>query len=430
MKPVWLGAVLTGCCAVADAGESGEPGTAQDWSFDTGIELRERAESAHNAVFGLAPPARNDYLLHRVGLSGEIRGPEGMRAFVEIGSGSTSGWSGHPSATQDDAADVWQFFVEKSAPLHAGHLSLRAGRQDLKFGSSRLVSIRESPNIRRVFDGLRVTWTRDDALAMNAFFTEPVMPRTDAFDDSSSSAHRFWGLYSTWSAPGSNGSGIDAYYFGIDQLDAVFAQGKAREHRHTVGTRLFGAHAGWDWNFEGAWQWGSFGNRNIRAWTASIDAGFEVASLPWSPRIGIKANAISGDGDPEDGRLGTFNALFPKLTYFSEANLATPANLLDIQPSLSLSPSRRLEVTLSWDRLWKHEAADAFYAPLLAPVAGTALTKSRDIGWQAAALVEWHLTEHLDIGATQVAFEPHAVIRQAGGRSGSYFAAWAKWTFP
>src|SRR6185369_10088237 len=101
--------------------------------------------------------------------------------------------------------------------------------------------------------------------------------------------------------------------------------------------RAFGKRKSWDWNIEGAWQWGSFAPAQIRAWTISIDAGFEFTRLPLIPRLGLKADAISGDGNMEDLRLKTFNPLYPKLPYFSEANLATPANLLDFQPNLRLS---------------------------------------------------------------------------------------------
>lgn len=400
----------------------------RDWSFDVGGELRERFESVDNPVFGLWAPLQNDYLLHRAALSGELRRGADLRAVAKLVSGFTSSWSGTPPPTQEDSLDVLEAYVEQSLSFDRGQLALRVGRQEMALGAARLVSVRESPNIRRAFDGVSASWAYGEQRRATAFFLRPVLPEDGVFDDRSSQAQRFWGLYATWPANPER-LGIDTYYLGLDMANAVFAQGVARELRHTVGARAFGERAGWDWNIEGAWQWGSFGVASIRAWTISIDAGFEFAGLPFAPRIGLKADAISGDSNPIDGELGTFNPLFPKLPYFSEANLATPANLLDIQPSLSLSLTERLSTAVSWNRLWKHETADAFYAPLLTPVAGTSRSRSRDIGWQTSLLVSWRATRQLDLGFTYVVFEPREAIRQAGGRAGSFIAGWVRWTF-
>ena len=84
---------------------------------------------------------------------------------------------------------------------------------------------------------------------------------------------------------------------------------------------------------------------------------------------------------------------------------------------------------VSWDGLWKHEAADAFYAPPLVPVDGTSMTQSRDIGWQASVLVEWQVTEQLELAATYVSFEPRSVTLEAQGRAGDFLAAWVQWRF-
>jgi hypothetical protein len=61
------------------------------------------------------------------------------------------------------------------------------------------------------------------------------------------------------------------------------------------------------------------------------------------------------------------------------------ANLLDLQPNLRLLLTERLTANVSWNGLWKHAQADAYYAPPLMPVAGTAASKSRDIGWRTVA---------------------------------------------
>jgi hypothetical protein len=398
------------------------------WVFDFAGEVRERFESVHNPLFGLASPKQGDYLLHRVMISGELRRDDDLRIFAEVVSGRASGWTGSPPPTQENRLDLLQMYIEPTISLRGRPLAIRVGRQEMSFGAARLVSVRDSPNIRRAFDGLRANWTGDER-SVDAFFARPIIAEHGVFDDRSSPAQRFWGLYATWAAGQIADLEFDAYYLGLERADVDFAVGAARELRHTVGVRVFGAHEGWDWNIESALQGGSFGGSDIRAWTVSIDIGYEFAGIPLPLRIGFKADAASGDRDPDDHKLGTFNPLFPKLSYFSEANLATPANLLDLQPNLRLSLTDRWSVYASWNGLWKHEPADAFYAPPLRPVDGTTLSKSREIGWQGSLLIEWQVMEQLEFAATFVQFEPRAVALQAQGSGGRFIGAWLKFTF-
>ena len=139
-----------------------------DWSVSYGGELRERFESSDHPLFGLSEPAHNDYLLNRLYLSADLQDGQRFRVHVEGVSATTTGWEGTPPPTQDDPADVLQAFAEGTFEAIGGQVQLRAGRQELKLGSSRLVSVRESPNVRRAFDGVRATWSsgnrRVDAL--------------------------------------------------------------------------------------------------------------------------------------------------------------------------------------------------------------------------------------------------------------------------
>lgn len=399
------------------------------WSIALAVELRERFESSRNPVFGLAAPARNDYLLHRAAVLADIHDDDRFRTLVELVGGFTSGWAGPRPPTQDDPLDLLQGFAALSLPLSGGEVTIQAGRQQMSFGSSRLVSVREATNVRRAFDGIRSTWISAAHTTIDAFIVRPVFPEDDVFDDRSSSEQNFWGVYGTLAPPAFGSSRLDAYYLGLRRDDAAFAQGEARELRHTVGLRLFGDVSRWDWNIEAAWQWGSFGASRIRAWTVSVDVGYGFPAWPFSPRLGVKADAISGDGDLQDATLGTFNPLFPKLPYFSEANVATPANLLDVQPGVVLSLTDQLSCTVSWNALWKYAREDAFYSPPLVAVSGTSMSKRRDIGWQLNTALEWQPVEHLALGATYVTFEPRSVTEHAGGQAGSFFTAWVQWTF-
>jgi hypothetical protein len=297
----------------------------------------------------------------------------------------------------------------------------------MSLGSSRLVSVRESPNVRRSFDGIRMTWIESKDLRVDAFAVQPVAPQAGRFDDSRDQTQDLWGVHATTHVPAVAGLKADVYYLGFNRQDARFARGVAAEHRQTVGTRLFGSRDNFDWNVEGALQFGTFGNSDIRAWALSSDTGYTFSDRTWKPRLGLKADSFSGDRN--HASLGTFNALFPKLPYFSEANLLAPSNLLSLQPNLTLALTPAVEVNLGWNPLWKQSKADAFYAPPLSAVKGTAGTQGRYIGQQMIGSIEWSATPRLTVAATYVHFEPGSAMRQAGGRSGEFFATWLQFRF-
>jgi len=153
---------------------------------------------------------------------------------------------------------------------------------------------------------------------VTAFLTQPV--KDSGHIDSEDHSTTFWGIYATHYFDAPHTLGLDLYYLGIHREDGKYASGSGDEHRHTLGAREFGAWNHWDLEGEQVLQVGSFGNETILAWTAAINAGY-TWDTTWSPRLGLKAGATSGDNNPNDGRLGTFDALYFKSGYFNDASL-------------------------------------------------------------------------------------------------------------
>jgi hypothetical protein len=395
-----------------------------------GGELRERVESVRNAEFGLGAASggrgTNTYLLQRALLHADLQIGPAFRGFVQLGSLTGFGAQGGSlSPTQDDRADLVQAFADASFDVGAGgeRLTLRGGRQEMSFGSGRFVSQRESPNLRRAFDGGRVLLAAGP-VQLDAFVMRPVEPRRFGFDDRSDTAEAFWGAYASAPVPGVSGLSADLYYFGYEREEATFAQGNATEQRHTVGTRLFGEVAGWQWDVEAAGQFGSFGNAGIRAWTFASDTAYTFGDLPWQPRLGVKANIASGDGNPRDRTLGTFNAPYPRLPYFSEAGLVAPSNIIDVFPSIQVKPTEALTLELGWDVLWRHRNADAFYSPApLTPVSGTAGGRGSFIGHQAQLSARYRIGRYTELRAWYERFFAGEVLTRAGGRDVDFAAA-------
>lgn len=383
-----------------------------------GGELRERAEYYSAPGFGIRGETSDAYLLHRLLLSADLHVTDRFRLFVQLGNQLEEGKHRPLGPTDVDRLDWQQAFFDLKLPLSKTHdPTLRVGRQEMPFGSQRLVSSREPPNVRRSFDGVRLFDTFGRT-RVDVFAVRPVQLKEGTFDDRHNDAQAFWGIYAT--RPLSKGTGLDLYYMGFNNELARYGGVPGSEHRQTLGTRLFGTRDGWDWNFEGVVQFGDFADQDIRAWTFASDTGFTFGDVRWNPRLGIKADVVSGDHDPDDTKLGTFNPLFPKLGYFSEASLISPNNVIDFQPSVTFEPSPEISITIGWDALWRQTVNDAVYTGASVPFPGTAGRGGRYIGNQASIDIDWQPDRHVELKASYVYFNVGDALRVAGGRDTNF----------
>ncbi len=402
---------------------------ADDW-LTFGGEGRLRYEYYRHSLWGQGPQDDNGYWLERLMLHADLHLGESLRLFTQVKSGWEDGRVGGPRPTDEDRLDLNQAFLDVSLPSTRGEaLTLRVGRQELSFGSSRLISFRESPNVRLAFDGVRAIWQtgtwRVDALAV-----EPVQTRAGTFDDGRDRHQKLWGIYAVTPFSVLPGAHVDIYYLGLKRDAARFDQGTAREERQTIGSRVWGKAAGWDYNFEFVYQFGTFGPASIAAWSVASDTGYTFAAAPLQPRLSLKADIVSGDRDRNDGTLNTFNALFPRGAYFNESALIGPANLIDLHPGLELKPAWNVVVSVDCDFFWRESQRDGIYGPPGNLLRSGRNTDRRYLGQQPSLHANWRAGRHWNLDVTYARFFAAKAIGETGpGRDVDYFAATATYRF-
>lgn len=175
---------------------------------------------------GAEPQDPGGYLPQRYMLHFDLHMGSRARAFVQLKSGVETGRRGCPHPPDEDKLDVKQTFVDvtfgNAAEPDLRTLMLRAGRQEVYFGSSRLVSYREGPNVRQSFDGLRAI-LRARGWRVDGFALKPVETDAGIFDDVSDHARTFWGVYAVRPLPTlPKGGNVDLYYMGLDRKRARF----------------------------------------------------------------------------------------------------------------------------------------------------------------------------------------------------------------
>jgi len=402
----------------------------QDWYLSLGGEIRERYEYYNNSVWGRGPEDDNGYLLQRYMVHADAHFGAYFRIFSQFKSGLEDGRKGGPRPTDEDVFDLHQTFLDVRLPWSdTDSLTLRVGRQELAYGSSRLISIREEPNVRRSFDGVK-TILKISNWQVDVFAVKPVRTKADSFDDDPDPDQNFWGLYAITPTSWLPGGNVDLYYLGLERSNASFEQGTEHEQRHTLGTRIWGHKAGWDYNFEFVYQFGSFGSGHIQAWTAASDTGFTFEEAPLKPRLGLKANVTSGDDDPNQNDLQTFNPLYPRGSYFGEPALIGPANHIDVHPHVELELCKNVSLDLNWDWFWRQSTHDGIYGPAVNLIQSGTTSDARYVGNQAEALLEWRLGRHFTFAMDYAHFFAGDFLEETTpGKDVDYFSAWVTFRF-
>lgn len=393
------------------------------WYATVGGDVRTRYEYFNNPAWGLDPQDDSGYLLQRYMLHTDFHFGPRLRFFGQLKSGIENGRTDGPRPVDENRLDVHQGFLEADIwRSRRSGFTLRAGRQEVSLGSSRLVGIREGPNVRLSFDGARAT-LRMSKWSVDLLALRPVKTSRGVFDDASDHSQSLWGVYAT--GPASDGN-IDLYYLGLDRRDRQFEQGRAREQRHSFGVRYFAKEAAWDFDYEALWQRGSFGSTSILAWTVASNTGYTLGFL----HFGLKADIASGDHNPSDRRLGTFNALFPKGAYFNQADLLGPDNIVDLHPSATFKLSDTVSITPDANFFWRQSLGDGIYDTPGNLIAAGAGKRGRYIGSGTNVAVVWQPTRQFGVEAHYLHFFAGPFLKSIGlGVPVHFFGVWTTFKF-
>jgi hypothetical protein len=396
-----------------------------------GANIRERGEYFNNPNWG-SGPAGSAYLMQRYYLHADLSLGERVRFFGELGSSFEDGRTGGPRAGLDeDRLDLHQGFVDfELLRSDNNRLTLRAGRQEMAFGSGMLVSTRDGRNIRVTWDGFRATW-KADKWTVDGFAVKETKNEPGIFDDQPNQNIGFWGVYAVRPFPVLPGGNIDLYYLGRDNKDVSFdARGVGDEQRETIGTRLWGTTGHWSYNDEFAFQFGHFRSDEILAWAASTETGYQFDSMILHPRFGLRAVAFSGDQNPSGGALGTFNSLNEKGPYFTYAELFARRNLIALQPSVRLDLAKNVSLTPNAAFYGRESTRDGIYSTGGAVEVTGQKSNARYIGSQTAVQLEWKINRNLTFTTEYLHFFPGQFLEQSTpGRSIDYVTGFLDFKF-
>ena len=257
----------------------------------------------------------------------------------------------------------------------------KVGRQELSYGDQRFIGSPPWSNLGRTFDAAKLQFTNDN-FWVDAFVGRIVAAYQNHFDEDNS-FDTVSGIYASsrklvpWQE-------TDCYVF-LRDVGAQAVSGDAYDVPGTPSTArdicTFGFRfkslpdklAGWDYYLESAGQLGTIYNATLKkrleqqAFVVFSSVGYTWTKVWATPRLGLGYDAGSGDGNPNDGKSGTFDNLYltrhgiyGMMDLFCERNMHIP------HLSASLKPTKKLTLSADYRLYWLWSTSDYLY-----PISGS-----------------------------------------------------------
>ncbi len=321
-----------------------------------GADLRVRFESNNAPALGTPPNVNEDYVITRFELHADVHPSARVQIFTQLQSDFAPGkvMLTPPDVNQ---LDLEQAFVAVTEPVGGGTFTARVGRQQIAFDLQRFISLRDGPNVRQSFDAAWFSYLHG-AWRLSGFYSQPVQDKdVHVFDDYSSQALTYGGVRLEHQVFGSGQ--LSATLSRFTQHGAHFPSISGNERRDVLDVHFAQKAGGFDLDMEGMGQTGRIADENILAWAVGSLGGYTIRSVRWTPRLGMQLDAASGDSDPHDHTLGTFNPLFPNGYYLALAGYTGYTNFIHVKPSITVYPTSTLTVLLASAGVWRETTADA-----------------------------------------------------------------------
>jgi hypothetical protein len=365
--------------------------SAGDQYLSFGGQARERYDYFNNSNFGAGAQDENGFFLTRLLAHADAHFGQNFRLFLQLNSAIVSDRVGGPRPGDADDFDIQQAFADVRFPINdSTAATLRVGRQELIYGAQRLISPNDWVNVRRTFDGAKVSLTTSSNV-LDAFVVRPVDVHKGSLNGEDESTW-FAGIYNVTGRPhlieGAH-SKLDLYVLALDKQQSEI--NPVDSTTYTLGTRLHSTLGAWDFDVELDQQLGRINGDSISAWAAAAEAGYTFSQMTFSPRASLGLDIASGSPDAAH----RFNQLFPPTyTYLGHIYLFGRENIVDLHPGLKFDLTSSVVLQLDEHVFWRQNTHDAVYN-LAGAVVRAGASDEAYVGNEFDAVVNWQIDRHL-----------------------------------
>lgn len=312
----------------------------------------------------------NDYQLVRSRVDVDIWYRDVFRIYAEYIYAEAFNFDLPPLPIDINRSDMLNLFFDlKIFQGCDGPAYLRVGRQEMLYGSQRLISPLEWANTRRTFQGVKGFYLGKD-WDFDLFWVQPVVPVRNDFDTADNNRN-FFGAWATRKTR--PGTAADFYYLYLDNTNrtAIGENGVlGGQNIHTLGTRYYGDKNNVLWDFEFMFQLGSFSNQDKVAGGTASGLGYSFKDVTWMPQVWVNYDWASGDSRPGVGDTNTtFNQLFPfGHYYFGYLDLVGRQNIRDVSGQLVFFPENYITGLIQFHNFWLDSSRDALFSAAGVPL--------------------------------------------------------------
>jgi hypothetical protein len=375
--------------------------------FDFSLQVRHRFEGRDNFDFNTQNDDKLLFHLLRTRINLSYSHEDFLKFFIQLQDSRLFEFeSQDPSkrAPFEDELDLRQgyIFIKKSS------FSLKIGRQELSYGDERLVGGFNWSNIARSFDAVKGS-IFGDKFNLDLFFARVVKIENKKFNRWNEEDN-FYGAYGTLKF--FKFADIDLYYFFREILS-----------ENTVGTRIKGKRGNLNYLLEFSYQFGGKAPYSISAYALALILGYKF-NLPFSPYFEFELDYGSGDDNPNDSTLKTFDNLYPtNHKFYGYMDRASLKNLMNIKFRFSFKPLEKLFIQTDVHLLNINEPLDALYAANQKPIRiSTQEEISKFVGINFDFISKFLLTENLKFLLGISHFYPGDYLKETGSAdSGEFF---------
>ncbi|HKU26507.1 MAG TPA: alginate export family protein [Candidatus Sulfotelmatobacter sp.] len=347
---------------------------------------------------GFKPHNDDLYLLSRLRLNMLIQANDWVK-FAFQAQDAYVFWKNQnpPAPPYQDAMDLRLGYFE-IGDEEKKQVDFRAGRQELAFGDERLVGNTNWLNTARSFDALRGAYHRGGYRI--DMFASRVVKAVDGEFDWSTPGTNFYGLYGGADKLVPNAT-VEPYFFWRRAANlAMETGGKGTLNFGTYGLRWAGKlPASFDYGTEIDKQAGSLGSNSVAAWAGHWVVGHTFASAKVKPRVSVEYNYASGDHNTHDGKIGTFDQLYP--TAHDKYGLADQVgwkNIRNARTGVELKLAAKWGLIGRYDAWWLADPHDALYSASSAVVASSPSgLAGRFVGQEIDSVIAYNLSRQLQL---------------------------------
>jgi len=333
----------------------------------------------------------DNFTLHQTRLWFDAEFDEDLRVHAGFIDAASFGETFAPRGGEVNRSDLYQLYADAVLFDSDGTLTARLGRQEMRYGSARLIMAPIWANRRRTHDGARMIWRSPD-WHVDAFWVHPAYRDAAHFTsfDTTNYNQQLYGVFSTYQSL--QDAKLDLYWLAFD-IDRGAGTGSSGAKYDTIGSRYYGGTDACLFEFEGGYQFGE--NPDDTAHSAGFftgGMGKSFTDVRWNPELWFYYDFASGSSTTGNG----FHTYVQRAHYYlGNMDLFGRRNLQDVNIRLTTKPVENVTFVVWYHYFMLANGRDVPYNLNMQPFAGLSAGSagSKHLGQELDLTITWQVND-------------------------------------